>query len=409
MAQHKQIAFIPQGKSSYNALSGINAQIAQALDQLGVQPVVLDLLDRERMPAFFEETLRTYGVENVLCAFCVSGIGLQLGEKSPAGNVWARFRIPAINWLLDHPAHMPVRNSHDAVTTINAYPNHNFIDFQRQYIRSERLISFLPFAPFTSNTPPQQRKINAGETPLILFPKSLHNPADREAIWEMYPPLIRQIIWDSISHYWDSTDRVGPVHESVILAAEGQNTYIENNIKLLTVLISEVDYYIRSRKSDIMVREMLNLPVRIYAPNIEYVVKDYDPAAIKATVVPPIDYDELEKLYHEALAVISVNPNVTDGAHDRVFSCLGSGTLPITDANPWFENNYPELMPYTFNFTDRSLTESINRVLQDPQQAADLAWSASEKALKGPSFVDTVKMALNLAAAQRFSNALVQI
>jgi hypothetical protein len=76
--------------------------------------------------------------------------------------------------------------------------------------------------------------------------------------------------------------------------------------------------------------------------------------------------------------------------------------MPITDINPWWAKNYPSLLPYSYDFRDRSVVGAVEKVLGDPEAAAALAWQESERQIKKRTFDSMVLDALELAIMHRY-------
>jgi spore maturation protein CgeB len=75
-----------------------------------------------------------------------------------------------------------------------------------------------------------------------------------------------------------------------------------------------------------------------------------------------------------------MHPNTDLGAHERFFLALGAGSMPVTDRNTYIEQAFPELLPYTFDFTPGSVTAALERVVENPKVALELARATRERA-----------------------------
>jgi hypothetical protein len=71
-----------------------------------------------------------------------------------------------------------------------------------------------------------------------------------------------------------------------------------------------------------------------------------------------------------------MNPNVELSAHDRFFLSLGAGKLPVSDANQFTRENFPELVSYSFDFTPDSIAAALERVFAQPRAAREHALAA---------------------------------
>jgi hypothetical protein len=394
--QQKAAALILQGTSDYNALSGLNHELALAFRARGLEPVMVDLLDKSRMMEDINRALKEYGQSRILAAFSFSGMGIQLEDNQ--GNLWQRLRLPVVSWLIDHPAYYLKRHSYPSPAIMRLYTTKDFLEFNRDYVKAPFRTAYCPLGAMGYGKEPQSRELKPGAAPLILFPKSLGQPALLEERWSYLPFHMRRIIFGAIDHYWDTTPRSGGVTASVLAAADAVGLELRNDLTLFSFFIAQLDHYIRGRKSHILAKELLKLPVRIYSKDSG----GLDTEGAKALIMKPVNYDAMMDLFHEALAVVSVNPNIDDQTHDRVYSSFGSGALPVTDINPWWRQNYPELLPYSYDFRDKPVTAAIEKVLADPAAAADAAWQAGAKMRTARPWKKMVEEAVEWALVMRY-------
>jgi hypothetical protein len=223
-----------------------------------------------------------------------------------------------------------------------------------------------------------------------------------ERKWEEAPALIKALLHNAVDHYWGETPRSGSVIASVLAAGDAAGVELRADLTFFGFLAAQVDHFIRARKSIEVLRALLPLPVRVYAHNFPALATEGG----RAEILPPIDYASLLDATHRALAVVNINPNIDDDAHDRVYAAFGCGALPISDVNPWWRATAPALLPYSYDFRSTSAAEAVTRVLDDPARAAALAEAEGARFRAANTFTAQVARALDVAAATRFVNAL---
>jgi hypothetical protein len=398
MPRHNVAAFILQGKSDFNALTGFNNEVAAALDAMRIEPILIDFVNWEKTRHFIDQALRDYTPQRIIAAFSFSGIGIELGDDSPNGNLWAYIKVPMLSWMLDHPAYILRRHAHPSPAVMPLYTSMDFLGFRRDYIKAPFRTAMCRFGTFGRGQEAQRRTPKKGETPLILFPKSSGNVAVIEERWKKLPVIMPRVIRDAIDHYWDETPRSGNVVASVLAGANAAGLELRSDLPLFSFFIAQVDQYIRYRKGNLLIKELLKLPVHIYGKGFEHV----DTAGTKATILPPLDYDALGERIFEALAVVSMNPNIDDDGHDRIYGAFGRGALPVSDINPWWRQNFAPLLPYSYDFRDRPVTAAIEKILADPAAAADLAWETGLLMRTERPFQKFVADAVELALMHRY-------
>lgn len=399
MPRYNFAAFILQGKSDFNALTAFNSELAAGLESLQIEPITVDVTGGETSSRLIEKAFADYSPERIVAAFSFSGIGMEIGDNSPKGNFWAQAKIPAVSWMLDHPCYILRRHAHPSPAVMPLYTSADFFGFRRDYVKAPYRSAICRFGTFGKGYEPARREPKKGDVPLILFPKSSGNVAVMEERWKLaMPSLLPRIIRDAIDHYWDETPRSGSVVNSVLKAADAAGIEARNDLPFFCFLIAQTDQYIRFRKGNLLLKELLKLPVQIHGKGFEHI----DTAGAKATILPPIDYDALTERMHEALAVVTMNPNIDDDMHDRVYGAFGAGALPVSDTNSWWRQKFPALAPYSYDFRDKPVTGAIERIIANPAAAADAAWKTGSAMRMERPFKKMVAEAVQLAATHRY-------
>lgn len=397
MNNDRYAVLILDGATAYNSIGFFNRELARVVRSTGLDVFMLNIDDAEAFNTTLRQVMADYPERIALC-LSFSGFGVELGDTSGAGNLWQRLKIPMLSFMLDHPAYYLARHKTPTPAIMRVYPNRDFLEFHRDHVRSPYRTTYLPFGAMTYGKQPQRREPRAGETPLIIFPKTGCDPKTIRDPWKFLPRIMQKVINESIDHYWGQTARSGPVSPSVLAAADANGIELRNDLVLFTFFIAQVDDYIRKSKVDILAQKLLPLPVKIYGDGLGYL----DTGKARAEILPSVDYDRLIEIFRQSLAIISMNQNIDDECHDRPYSALGTGALAISDINPWWEKNYPALMPYSYDFRERSVTAAVEKVLADPMAAADLAWQESQRQCQKRTFDMMVMEALDLAIMHRY-------
>ncbi len=392
----RKAALLLRGFSAYNNFDTFFKMVARTLEGQGLDVLTINLRDNADFMSDMNKAL-AYTSRNIVAAFTLNGVGTQLGGFTKDSNIWWRFGIPIVSWMGDHPCYYLARHQHQTPASMILYEYKDFSDFHRDHVRSRGRVAYVPFGVWDLGRPARRRQARKGEPPLIIFPKSAWNPAELEAKWSELPRATQVIIRNAVEDYQANTARSGPVSFSVLRAADAVGLELRCDLNLFCFFIAQVDDYMRRVKVAKLVREMLPYPVRIYGEGMGFI----DAAGARAAIMPPIDYEQLVDLYYEADAIVTMNPNVDDECHDRVYSAFGTGALPITDINPWWEKNHAPLLPYSYDFRDRPVGAALDRFLANPETAYGIAWEQRETACRRGTFAQTVIEALELAALHK--------
>ncbi|QQR69547.1 MAG: glycosyltransferase family 1 protein [Alphaproteobacteria bacterium] len=402
MSDAKPLVAIAQGSSAYGSLTALDAEIARVLPELGCEPLFLPLSEpvwAERMT----KVLKERGPSAILCGIGCNGIGIEIGDDLPTGNMWHRLGIPFVSWLGDSPAYFQHRHRHPSPWIIRAYTCPDFLDYHTTYLREPGRNAVVDFGVMSFGQPPQPRA--RGGKPMILAPKSYRDPAVVRQSWVAWPTLMRQVLENASQTilkaanpaFWPEHGIAG----AVVHAAHESGLALEYDKPLLALLAAQVDDYTRRESMDQALRQLADFPVIIYGSNLDS-LKASLPRSPRADFRGAIEYKDLTNLYHQADVIFSVNPNTQDGAHDRVWSAFGCGALPVSNRIRYMESLGPELAPYLVDLEGgQGLGDVLDHVLSQPDQARDVGWALSERMRAARPFVNAVGELLELARVTR--------
>ena len=388
---------ILDGSTAYNSIGMFNRELARVVRGAGLDVFFLNIDDADAFNSGLRQVMNDYPERIAMC-LSFSGFGVELGDTSGAGNLWQRLKIPMLSFMLDHPAYYLSRHRTPTPAIMRVYPNRDFLEFHRDHVKSPHRTTYLPFGAMTYGRQPKKRAPKKGETPLIVFPKTGFNPATLRDPWKFLPRIMQKVLNDSVDHYWGETPRSGAVSPSVLAAADANGIELRNDLILFTFFTTFVDDYIRKSKSDILARKLLPLPVKIYGVGFDHL----DTSNARAEILPPVDYDKLIDIFGESMAIVSMNQNIDDECHDRPYSAFGTGAMPVSDINPWWAKNYPDLLPYSYDFRGREVAGAIEKIIADPEASAGLAWQESERQIRKRTFDTMVMEALEMAIMHRY-------
>ena len=396
MANTRNAVLILHGISAYNNFDTFHAMVGRAINRMGLDAVMIDLKEPSSFNSGMNKVVQDCGLDRVVCALTLNGTGLEIGNDGPNGNIWARIKVPVLSWMGDHPCYYLSRHQHTSPAIGLLYEYGDFFDFHRNYVKTTGQTTYAPFGVWDLGRPTAQKTMR-GRTPLIIMPKSGHNPQALENIWKQLPPLASKIIYDALDHYWGQTARSGTPTPSILAAADASGVDLRKDLNAMAEIFKQVDDHIRRTKVKLMVTQLLPLPVQIMGEGLDYIPT----AGARATVLPAMAYDKLVDLYYASDAIITMNPNVDDECHDRVYTAFGCGSLPISDINPWWESHYPDLLPYSFDFRHRPVTGAVEKFIADPDAGLHLAWQQRAVAMQRRTFDQTVGQAIDCAMTLR--------
>jgi hypothetical protein len=357
------------GKSEGDALGQILLEILRPLRAHSDDALLLNVNDRQ-----FADKLSAAARNPVWFAISFFGIGEHL---PPDGhNPWLQAGIPFVRLFGDLPAYHPKAHVQHWPNSVNAYghaEHHEF--FVRWYGRKAPSLT-LPGYAF-DNLPREkvdlQRKIASGT---LLFPKNGNCPDRLMSYWrEQLPsPLARvlEAVSESASAALD-----GPLdlYQGLQSELRGAGIELPGDQQPMFFLAAQVDDYLRRKKSTLIARSLLDLPVVVRGINWDHV----DFSGRRARHDPDSDFARTRQILDESLGVIDMAPNTQRGPHDRIFRAAGRHTTFLTNRQRFFIDNFENHASFTFAFDADSIRHCMEMALQRPRDTVEMGLAQAER------------------------------
>jgi hypothetical protein len=354
--------------SAYDSIGGLLELMAQEMAAMGHR-VILFAAGGQGWPKRLAGLLQG---GDVAYALTMSGIGIDFVLQGK-GLLWEVAKVPMFNWSCDHPSHFPSRHGIRNRFLLHGYvfPDH------AQYSVRHLKPNGMAFAVHIGMPP---RSLFAG-APLVLgerngriiFSKSGGDTNAIEAAWRKEPPVVRQMLFDAAEELFHrSTADFIPVLQRV---GERQGLFLDGNNEMTLFLVRELDFYIRYRRGNLVMRSLLDRPVDVFGNGWDHIPGDGARAVFHGALTWRA---AVERLPHY-LGCLSINPLVQQSVHDRVFFALAAGVAPTSDGNAFSQAHMPGLDPYCFDFTAERIVQAVDAVLDDPAEAlarTEAAWRA---------------------------------
>ncbi|MDD2703893.1 MAG: hypothetical protein PHU07_00955 [Acidocella sp.] len=361
--------------SAYQSVRGLVLHYAASWRAAGLDLVELNLSDKG-WPDQFGQLLQTRRIRFV---FCTSGIGAAI--EVDGQNLWEKLNLPLFSLLLDHPAYFAAHHRTQPANVVLGYMFQDHAQYQADEVRAGNLVTSLHYG--IPDLP--VRKADAGR-PRIVFAKTGNCPDVLAASWRAAPKL-EAILRDALDELALTTcgnAHAGQFHPLLVRVAAAHNVFLQPFSQLSRFLVAQLDDYLRRRKSTAIARALLPFEVDVFGRAWEHI----DTGGARARFHGPVDYATVEGQFPGATASLTMNPNIDLSAHDRFFTALGAGIMPLSDRNAYTEANFPELLPYCFDFMPGSIESAIEHVLADPDATRELARATRARA-RGPHGVET--------------------
>jgi hypothetical protein len=357
-----KVLILTSGRTIYDASLTFLDLMARELGRVGLASDAIDVSAEGGLPLLLD-ALKT---GEYLFALTFGGIGVDVRVNDPNGDrfierrVWETFRVPVFSWFCDHPCHAPERHQLATPWIIRGYvfPDHARYAVDHFPANGGAYAAHLGFPAREDlgwSAPDPARKNGR-----LVLAKSCGDPEAIQARWrEGHVDPFRAILFAAAEAAWG---RSCEDYRSVIepIAAE-HGVFFGPNNNVLMALMRQLDLYLRSRTTTVVGRALRDHPVDVYGQGWEHV----DWSGGRAVFKGVLPHRELMAALPAYVGSVSINPNVQDSVHDRVFHALSAGVVPVGDDNRFMRRFLPDLAPYTYKADSGNET-----VLADSARAA---------------------------------------
>lgn len=205
----------------------------------------------------------------------------------------------------------------------------------------------------------------------VLFLGTCYDPEHLYKYWEKnYSKNILNVLEDAVTKVLTETNTTFVRALLLSLVTSG----IDPKEVEFDRLANYVDMYSRGIDRLNLIRSITDVPVHVYGDKCwreEQPIEDWNFYLSKqanVTVHPPVSFTEGLKLLQRSKICLNSMPFFKQGTHERVFSAIACGALPLTNLNPYLENEFrnDEILFYQSNSL-KSVNHQIQETLMDSQ------------------------------------------
>jgi hypothetical protein len=247
--------------------------------------------------------------------------------------------------------------------------------YQASDVRSGNMVTSIDYGiPDLSLRPISEVK---SRRPRIVFAKTGNSPAALAQSWRAAPKLERLLhdLLDALALERNGFAFVAAFPPVIAQVASAHRFELQPFDLLSRFLTAQIDDYIRRLKSTAIAKALLPFDVDVFGAAWEHI----DSSQAKAQFHGPVDYALLEAGFSSATASLTMNPNIDLSAHDRFFTAIGAGIMPLGDRNSYIAERFPEALPYSFDFSAGSIEAALEKVFSAPDTALETARAMRER------------------------------
>ncbi len=323
-----RIAVVYQGVFQYDALNAFAAALADGFDALGLQTVLLDTKNDE---AGSRAKLGELLTRPERIAF-ILGPGGILGDAEVGGqNLYGRFNVPFVAFLVDHPTYMLMRlaKARNALITC----------IDRSHVRFLRAVGLgnAVYVPHGAALPEGLRPWSERSDGIAFAASANDDAALRAHVIEQLPKGQRSILADIADDpaigTLDAAEAAARAHPDA-----ADLSWSEGYDASLILFLNEADRVIRSVRRNTIVRALDAAGIRL-----DLFGRGWDRFAFRNhRVHPPLPFVEMCEELQGYRHALHLNPLFSAGLHERICAAAIAGCMVITDGNQEIAAVYPD-------------------------------------------------------------------
>lgn len=352
--------------SEGDALKEIMLELLEPLRPLCAGAVLLDLNDPQ-----FRAKLAAAAEKPVWFALSFFGGGEHIDGQSP----WAKAGVPFVRIFGDTPAYYPHAHFQQHPNSINGYGHREHQEFFCRWFPQRAPCLWMPFYPFDTV---EKGKVDFSrkERGSIIFPKNGNCPDRLRHYWrDSLPPAVAQALEAASEEADARLDEPFETLEYLRKHFGALGIDLVPGDRLMFFLVAQIDDYLRRRKSTLVGRALLDLPVVIRGVNWDHV----DFHGRKARHDPDSDFARTRPLLDECLAIVDMTPNTYRGTHDRALRAAGRYTAFLTNRQPFYVETFSNHAQFTYRFDEHSVRERVEAALARPRDTVEMGVAQAER------------------------------
>ncbi len=387
-------------RNAVETLEFFSRQLAESFEKAGARIMWVDIEKGAEKGSGAKKIKKFFSLgKTALVTFNFIGLSHELQfERGENYSIFQELSIDMYNILVDHPLYY-------YKPLLTAPPDMRVFCIDRQHLKFLRRyyphIRHTYFMPLAGNPPAGTADVGAEEaggsvagvglnavdiTPIknrdidICFPANYVTPdninermagADPE-----YREFFQSVMDDLISNTYKTLDET---FEDAIFAQFPEATILETLEAMRGMLF--IDLYVRSYFREKAVAALLDagIPVTLVGKDWEH-IKTKHPELIRGTGCE-VDSATCTEYMGRSKLTLNLLPWFKDGAHDRIFSALRCGSVPVTDYSPFLLDNLTpgrEALCFSIAHIDE-LPEIVNDVLKDTDRLEEIARCGRKK------------------------------
>lgn len=351
--------------SSYDSLGTHLDMLATTFQSLGFNTIFLEFGDSIDL-----ETFQKLVSENrIAFAVTMSGVAAEVG-LADGTPLFDAAKIPVFSWNCDHPCHntSTFLAKPPAKFLIDGYVFADHARFNIAHGRRTRLAIAAHLGPLPRSTLMPDGPIPLeGRNGRLIFAKGYANT-------DIMERNHKANLGENASLIFEAADILFHENASLLLPTlkglmERRDLHCADDSEILFKLVAYVEYYIRNKRTALVMQALEEYPVDVFGTGWDDWAFAKNPHPGGAQWLGQMPYPAMLAALPFYLGSVSVHPMVEDSVHDRVFTAITAGVVPVSESNQFSRREFPMLEPYAFRFTTDSIRAAADALLARPEEA----------------------------------------
>jgi len=329
---------IYKGTFQYDVVNDFATAVGAVLQSHGHEVVLLDLT----LSKASQMLLETFQ-QPVDMVISFNGIGYNFTIENQ--SLYDYVNTVFVMWLVDHPVHLMERVTAKIQNKIVVCIDETHVDYLENNRQDHIVTTFIPHAihPYPYNREFLTKKYDvvfAGHIPLIEEAES-----KIDEISQMIPNIKPEI--EKELQVYGNVD-LGKWILNKYQQDKTLETVLSKNIEYENYILYWADRFIRARKRIDVIERMLKNGIAIdFFGSIspDHYFNQY--TNFKAHGI--VSFNEMKNIFKDSKIVLNVLPNFPNGGHERIFTSMMCGALPLSDQNVYIAQHLNKILSFEYN------------------------------------------------------------
>ena len=313
------------GGSQYDAMRSFGKEVAKGFSENGVNVEILYSDDLKRY-----ELYKRLSQADMIVSFNASGFNRLVLQE-----IFNRNNVVCWSFMVDHPYYHHLELYNTTYNQIVSVVDREHLEYLKRYYPHIKYKYFVPHGCAADEI--MQIDFDDRTYDISFFGSYRKSEKSLEKLNE-YSPNMQELLIEAVENVWDGKEQT--LDNSIKdIFLKYDITDVVDSMSDIMAEFSFLDEYIRNERRALLIRTALKAgrKVHIFGSGWENFTSENENNLI---VHGSVDFDKSLELMADSKIVLNNMPLFANGSHERVFSIMSSGSVCLTDSNPYLKENF---------------------------------------------------------------------